>query len=445
MEPLRALVLNFNAPELNALAQHLALQEALTCHIRPYVNKGRWWERTLARTPALGRVYLSTFGRRRLESELLAARTLEAGVLADIAAAALSRIPLGSASWRKTAGMQLGESIRQSVSRAGVGHLSEANCVVAYQGFGLRAFRAAGRLGRPLRVLNYPIAHHREHQRMCREEAELVPSFAPTWGGFESWPRGYEAELDEEIATADLILTGSRYARGTFLGVGVPAERVVAISYGVDLELFRPAAERPRDGRFRVIYAGQLTQRKGLSYLLSAWRTFKRPDTELALVGSLMSDFAPFEPYRDCFEYVPHLTRPALAERYRQSDVFVFPTLLEGMGLVVLEAMACGLPAIVTARGPDDLVRDGVDGFVVPVRDPDAITACLERLYRDPELRLYMSRNAAARAREFGWDRYASAATEALTSRLRTHMTPQREPASEGRPSQPVLATRDSR
>jgi glycosyltransferase involved in cell wall biosynthesis len=101
---------------------------------------------------------------------------------------------------------------------------------------------------------------------------------------------------------------------------------------------------------------------------------------------------------------------------YRESDVFVFPTLLEGMPLVVLEAMACGLPVITTANGPGDIVRDGVDGFIVPARDADVISERLERLYRDPELRATMGRNASARAREFDWPAYTDRAFAALTS-----------------------------
>jgi len=81
--------------------------------------------------------------------------------------------------------------------------------------------------------------------------------------------------------------------------------------------------------------------------------------------------------------------------------------------------MACGLPVIVTPNGPGDVVRDGVDGFVVPSRDEDAIRDRLERLYGDPELRLTMGRNAAARAREFDWPAYAKRAIDVLAALAR--------------------------
>jgi glycosyltransferase involved in cell wall biosynthesis len=99
---------------------------------------------------------------------------------------------------------------------------------------------------------------------------------------------------------------------------------------------------------------------------------------------------------------------------YRSADVFVFQTLIEGMPLVVLEAMACGLPVIVTANGPAGIVRDGIDGFIIPERDEEALCDRLEHLYRRPELRVEMGRQAARRAAEFGWNAYTARARQVL-------------------------------
>ena len=94
----------------------------------------------------------------------------------------------------------------------------------------------------------------------------------------------------------------------------------------------------------------------------------------------------------------------------------MLPTLIEGMPLVVLEAMACGLPVIVTANGPADIVRDGIDGFIVPERDDEAIAERLDHLFRHPELRHEMGRQAALRALEFSWDAYAERALGVLAA-----------------------------
>ncbi|MEN6584965.1 MAG: glycosyltransferase, partial [Sulfuricella sp.] len=144
------------------------------------------------------------------------------------------------------------------------------------------------------------------------------------------------------------------------------------------------------------------------------YEAFRDADTRLMLIGGFYGSSVPFEPYRHLFEHVPHLPRADLAERYRQSDVFVFPSLVEGLGLVVLEAMASGLPVITTPNGPGDLVRDGIDGFVVPPRDVDALIDRLQYLRANPERRIEMGRNARQRALEFTWEVYRQHVSEVV-------------------------------
>jgi glycosyltransferase involved in cell wall biosynthesis len=84
------------------------------------------------------------------------------------------------------------------------------------------------------------------------------------------------------------------------------------------------------------------------------------------------------------------------------------------MPLVVVEAMASGLPVITTDHGPGDIVRDGIDGYIVPIRDPEAIAGKLEYLRANPEFRLQMGRNARERALEFTWARYCQTAADAV-------------------------------
>jgi glycosyltransferase involved in cell wall biosynthesis len=159
-------------------------------------------------------------------------------------------------------------------------------------------------------------------------------------------------------------------------------------------------------GRFRVLIVGQIGQRKGISYLLRGYRTFQGPGTYLTLVGEYSGDPEALAPYRNLFHHISHVPQGVLADLYRQADVFVFPTLIEGLGLVVLEAMSSGLTVITTPNGPGDLVRDGIDGFLVPPRDAEAITEKLEFLRSNPERRAQMGRNARQRALSFTWEEY---------------------------------------
>jgi glycosyltransferase involved in cell wall biosynthesis len=412
----RTLVVNFNSPELNQLALALASCEGLQAYVRPYVNKGRGWERALSALPMAGRAYSRTFGRRLMSDPRLAALTHEAGVWPDLCAASIGRLHLLPPHTRHRWTNRLVMSVREAVAQSACKHVQDADCIVGYEGFALPAFEAARSLGGRSAVLNYPVAHHRQRRRVRLEENEREPEFAVTWPGFNDWPEGHEERLDEEIRLADAVLVGSGYVADSFVAEGIERSKMRVVPYGVDLRTFTPASptdKRPSD-RFNVIYAGQLTQRKGIAYLLRGYRQFARADSQLTLVGSIVGSDAPLQPFADLFEHIPHQTRPALAERYRQSDVFVLPTLIEGMPLVVLEAMACGLPVIVTANGPGDIVRDGIDGFVIPERDADAVCDRLERLYRDPEMRREMGQQAAQRAREFGWEAYAAKARRVL-------------------------------
>jgi glycosyltransferase involved in cell wall biosynthesis len=418
----RTLVVNFNAPELNQLALALARAGRLVRYVRPYVNKGRAWERALGALPLAGRLYASTFGRRLMADPALARLTLEAGVLPDVLAATAMRLGALPDAVRRGWTNALIKTLREAVAERAARLAADVDCVVAYEGFALPAFAAARAAGRGHTVLNYPVAHHRVRRRERLEEIARVPSFASTWPDFDDWPAGHEQRLDDEIAHADAILVGSTYAADSFVAEGVPRGRMKVVPYGVDLGTFAPPpdGERARrDGaRFEAIFTGQMTQRKGLSYLLEGWRRFARADAgaRLTIVGQPVGDPAALAPYAGLFRHVPHQSRPELARHYRSADVFVFPTLVEGMPLVVLEAMACGLPVIVTANGPADIVRDGVDGFVIPARDADAVASRLDTLRRDAALREQMGRNAARRAAEFGWSAYADKAQAVLAA-----------------------------
>jgi glycosyltransferase involved in cell wall biosynthesis len=423
----RTLVVNFNSPELNQLAAALAGADRLEAFVRPYVNKGRTWERALSALPWGGETYRKTFGRRRVGDARLCAVTREAGVVPDVCAAALGRLAFLPPSLRRAGTNWLYMQVREAVARAACRHVDRVDCIVAYEGFALPAFETMRRTGAGRAILNYPVAHHRHRRRKRLEEIEREPLFASTWPDFDDWPAGHEERLDEEVRLAHGVLVGSTYAARSFIDEGIDAAKMQIVPYGVDLNTFRPvptATPRERNS-FEVIYAGQLTQRKGLSYLLRGYRKFARLDSRLTLAGSLVGEPRVLQPYAKYIRHLPHQTRAAMAELYRQSDVFVFPTLVEGMPLVVLEAMACGLPVIVTGNGPADIVRDGIDGFIIPERDDDAVSACLERLYRDPNLRAEMACNAALRAREFSWDAYTSGARRVLSG-----LTPIHPPAA---------------
>ena len=181
------------------------------------------------------------------------------------------------------------------------------------------------------------------------------------------------------MADVDFVLSPSSYVTKSFLDRGFKPEQILKNVYPVDLSCFSPAREpRPASRPLTLICTGSLSLRKGTPYLLEAFRLVRKkiPDARLLLTDTVMDNVKPVLAANSDLpvEWSPSLPHPQLAERLRGADIFVLPSLEEGLVRVACEAMACGLPVILTPNtGANDFVRPGVNGEVVPIRDPQAI------------------------------------------------------------------------
>jgi glycosyltransferase involved in cell wall biosynthesis len=277
------------------------------------------------------------------------------------------------------------------------------DAVIGYQGSAAATFRIARRRAVPT-VLDFPIAHYHEVERVLGEEVRRVPAYAHTMQGpyYEPWRRRRYAE---EIDAADRIIMVSSYQQRTFEAAGVEPSRMFMAHFGVDLDVFSPG-ERDEDDVFRVLFCGSITQRKGISYLVEAFRRAELGRAELVFAGRAVGSRQPWID-QPRVRHVDALPRPKLARVYRSADVIVLPSLIEGFPSTPLEAMACGLPAIVSENTfGHDVIEDGVDGWVTPIRDPDAIAEKLRILYEDRDLRRRMGVAARRKAEQFTWARY---------------------------------------
>lgn len=407
------LVANLGAPEINRLGVELERRGVLMGYVRQYVNKHRWWESLIEHAPGLGRLYGRTLGRRSAPLGLPLYKVVEAGVTQDVLAAALGKLPFTHDRWRSGVASALRFAAERAVAQVAGQCARGADVVVASYGTGRYAFETVQRAGGRA-VLSYPIAHNAFQQRLYAEEAALQPEFAAALPRIDLLPREYSERLDIECALADRILVGSRFVRDSFAATGHDSHKIAVTPYGVDIERFAPRSTPRGAGVFRVLFVGQIGQRKGMSYLLQGYELFRRPDCELHLVGDYVSGHEVYGRYRHLYRHTPNVPQAHLPALLHEADVFLFPTLIEGMPLVVLEAMACGLPVITTTHGPGDIVRDGVDGFLIPVRDPQAIAQRLEQLYRDRDLRELMGKNAREQASRHTWEAYARGAADAV-------------------------------
>jgi alpha-maltose-1-phosphate synthase len=296
--------------------------------------------------------------------------------------------------------------------------ISTGDCaVVATSGAALKTFQRARELGITT-FLEYPIAHHSFSERLLREEAALRPEFARTLQS-HSFSRRRRKCLEAEIELADYIFVFSSFHSATFVARGIPSTKLILVPLGVDSNLFVPL-ERRAQRAFRMIFVGQIGQRKGLSYLIDAVELLSRSfEVELVLVGSVVGTAEPWAS-RPHVRHIPHVARRELPELYADADAFVLPSLVEGFALTALEAMACGLPVVVSTHTfGRDLIADGLDGFVVPIRDTSALTERLAALASSRDLRESMGRAARQRAEEFTWTKYGDTVAAEIAARIR--------------------------
>ena len=269
-------------------------------------------------------------------------------------------------------------------------------------GQSLNTLHAARKAG-ILTVLNQTTGFVLKAIETYREEARLHPEFSDSLSSH--LPASSLAFMRNEVREAEQILAPSDFVRDTLLEQGVDPTRINLLPYGVDVERFRPGWSPDPEGRFRILYVGNVGQKKGVKYLLEAVKRLGRSDIALTLVGRLVGSGAGLSPYRSLFRHLPHVPYLQVHEMFRNADLFIYPSLHEGSAFANLEAMAAGLP-VITTRNAGSVVRDGVDGFIVPIRDPDAIAAGIEQLRRDPDRRAAMAQSARARAEQFTWTRY---------------------------------------
>ena len=360
----------------------------------------------------LGAKARAVLSRRPLPGGVSGKDVVHRGMPFDFGAAALIRLTPSRLSRRVAFPAHAAFSWR--MDRAMARLVSDRNgAVIGSWGSCARTFERARDLGIP-RWLQYPIAHHQYAARLLAQEAELQPEFADTLQ-FESLPRRLRLRLEREIELADRIFVYCSFHRESFLGAGVPSEKLVEIPLGVDLELFEPT-DRSEDGVFRVTFVGQIGQRKGLSYLLDGFGQARIPNSELALIGRPIGSDLTWR-NRARVRHEPHQPRSALPELYGRTDVFVLPSLVEGFGLTALEAMSCGRPVIVSEHTfGQDLVEDGVNGFVVPIRDAGAIAERLELLSAQPAERARMGMAARRTAQRYSWEVFGDRVAAALSS-----------------------------
>ncbi len=248
------------------------------------------------------------------------------------------------------------------------------------------------------------------------EEAERFPKLAPALDATQE-PAWKLERKEQEIQLADHIFVPSSFVQNSLLEAGAKPEKISVIPFGAPIDYFHPQPKP--DKPFRTLFVGRVGPRKGVHYLLQAWQELSLPEAELLLVGINEFPKGWLNQYTKGIRHISSVPHASLNRYYSSANVLVLPSLVEGLALVQLEAMACGIPLITTPNaGGSDIVTDGVEGFVIPVRDVEALKEKLEWCYTHPEELAQMGQAARHKAEQLTWQQYrqqlASKAQEIL-------------------------------
>lgn len=309
------------------------------------------------------------------------------------AARAIMRLPIAN---RQALSYLLGDSwFDRAVSR----RLDDADVYHGFNSQSLHSIRAAKRKGMTT-VIERSSAHPDLQHELLRDEFARFGLRAPTSN------RMLRARHVIEYDEADWVMVPSTFVHRSMIERGVPASKLRLLPLGVEVDQFSPG---PRaDDCFRVLFVGAISLQKGLPYLLEGFRRAGLPAdrSELLLVGESFPEASAFlARYEGRFRRISSVPHHQLADTYRTASVFVLPSLQDGFGMVVYEAAACGVPVIISDHVGAE-IRDGVDGFVVPIRDADAIADKLTYLFEHEDERRRMGEAARALAMQFTWQRY---------------------------------------
>jgi len=271
----------------------------------------------------------------------------------------------------------------------------------AWAGFGLRTHNALQRKRGKVPLVVESGTTHLQFQ-----ENLLIGEYVRLGIPYSRQPQSFLHKTRAEYRAASKIILPSQFAFDSFVSKGVGADKLALIPYGTD---WPKNPQKKQDDVFRVLFAGgQQPVRKGLCYLLEAFSKARIPNSELIVLGRGVSeDISQFVPKNARnIKFIDKVPSSELGRLYCQSSVFCLPSIEEGSARVVYDAMGYGTPVLVTPNA-GAVARNGKDGFVVPIRDSEALCKKMRYLSENERERRRMGQNARKFVKKYSWARYA--------------------------------------
>jgi alpha-maltose-1-phosphate synthase len=292
--------------------------------------------------------------------------------------------------------------------------LPECDVYVGLSGSALKAGqRQQARGGRY--VCDRGSSHIRVQDRLLREEHK-------EWGiAFDGIDERAVDREEAEYEQADCITVPSGFAFRSFIERGIAIEKMRLLPYGVNLSRFEPSGT-PDPARFDVLFVGAVSLQKGVPYLLQAFKQIRHSRKSLTFAGAVSPQVVAQMKARglwaDEIKLLGHVPQSELKQLMSKSHSLVLPSIQEGFGMVMAQAMACGCPVVSSENtGARDLFHDGQEGFIVPIRDVATLAERLQRLADDPALCARMGKASLARVKKMGgWRDYGQRALAIYTA-----------------------------
>lgn len=286
-----------------------------------------------------------------------------------------------------------------------------------FQGSSLNSIKAI-RKNNGFAICELSTAHVTYAKKILKEEQELHPLWADTITNV-AFPAAYEKRLEQEPIAANIVIAASAFTKKTLTESGIAANKIYTLPLGASVEHIKYIPDKSKTGRpLKLLYAGTVTQRKGIYYLLEAMKKFNNNDVELHIIGNTFGTNNEFQKYSSFYNYHGPLSQQQLFQKYCEYDALVLPTIFEGFALVIVEAMAAGLPVITTEHsiGPD-IIENDKNGFIIPIREIDSIVSSIHKLQskNDSEWK-EMQKNARSAALNYSWDNYKIRLNNFLTN-----------------------------
>jgi glycosyltransferase involved in cell wall biosynthesis len=292
------------------------------------------------------------------------------------------------------------EKFQRAIAQADI---EQSDIVIGFDTSSEILAKRAQSVGRDL-ILDQTIAHPKSKGRVYEQIRKQFPDWS---NDLEVRDVTIGAAEDVEHQIAKAIVVASSFTKSTLVENGISPDKIMLNPYGVDLQRFSIQHRSQRDRPFRFLFAGLVCARKGIPLLLQAWSALNPVEAELWIAGPITPVAASRISSKGNVKILGKVPNPELAKVMADSDVFVLPSYFEGFGLVLLEAMAAGLPVLTTTAtaGPDILSED-IDGFVIEPGDLDALVSRIKFCLANRDQIISMGASARQTAERFSWDAY---------------------------------------